>query len=198
VPSPVLYPWVVGRNWTRSARVTLTVRYLDRKRQRTFTVGHDGSFGVAIKGVRWCTGLVIEAVDETGYRVVLHGVNTVGDCPPVTESRSIIIRTLHWRDLQARQYQIDGRKHASSYRIYVGDMIYVYAQQSLLSLHGVDGRHVRFIEAGRIPECPPNADCMFPPGVYYRVVALRPGDALLPIGHGRHVVVHVIVRAGQR
>lgn len=194
VPSPTLYPWVVGKNWTRSTRVTLTVRYPSRKRQRTLTIGHDGSFGVAIKGVRWCTGLVIEAVDGTGYPVVLHGANTFRACPPVTESRSIVIRPLHRRDLQARQYLIDGRNHASSYRIHVGDMLYVYVQQSLLSLHGVDGRHIRLIEAGRIPECPPNADCLFPSGVYYRVVALRPGDALLPIGHGRHVVVHVKVR----
>jgi hypothetical protein len=192
VPAAVPYPWVVGRDWPRSTLVALTVRYGTGVSRASIRARPDGSFGVGIKGVRWCAGLVVEAVDATGYRVVLHGVSVFRGCPPVTEAGGIDIDGLSGRDLQVRQYFVDGDHPARSYTVHIGDMLYVYVPDSHPILPAVDRQHFRMFEHGTIPACPGNADCIPRPGVYYKVVAVHPGQARLPIGRQRHTTIRVI------
>lgn len=192
VPSPVPYPWVVGTDWPRRTRVAVTARYRGAVRQTTLRTGSDGSFGVGIQGVSWCKGLVVEALDATKYRVVLHGTNPFRKCPVAMERRDIVFHSLNERELHAHQYVVDSRRVTRSYTIHVGDMVYVYVRLGHLSLQALDRQHFRLIEHGTTPVCPPNADCAFPPGVYYRVLALHAGHALLPVGHASSVRIRVI------
>ena len=192
VPSPVPYPWVIGKAWPRHTTVTLTVYYRGAVAHVGLNTGSNGVFGVAIEGVRWCTGLVIEAVDATNYRVVLHGVNLIRSCPAVTGKQRIVIHSLSKRELHAHEYLIDGRRAAPPYTVRVGDMVYVYVRQTRLSLRSLDRRHFRLIEQGVILVCPPNVDCAFPPGTYYRVLVLHVGHAYLPTGYGRYARIEVI------
>lgn len=192
VPSPMPYPWVIGKAWPRHTTVTLTVYYRGAVGHAGLNTGSDGAFGIAIEEVRWCTGLVIQAVDATNYRVVLHGVNLIRSCPAVTEKQGIVIHSLSKRELHAHEYLIDGRRAAPSYTVRAGDMMYVYVRQTRLSLRSLDRRHFRLIEHGVIPVCPPNVDCAFPPGTYYRVLVLHVGRASLPTGHGRYARIEVI------
>ncbi len=189
VPSPMPYPWVIGKDWPRHTTVTLTVHYRGAVGHAGLRTGSDGAFGVAIEGVRWCTGLVIEAVDATNYRVVLHGANPFRSCPATTGKQGIVIHSLSERELHAHQYVIDGRRAAPSYTVHVGDIVYVYVRQSRLSLRSLDRRHFRLIEQGVIPMCPPNASCAFPPGTYYRVLVLHAGQGRLPIGLHRYTLI---------
>ncbi|GAC1334825.1 MAG: hypothetical protein NVSMB22_27400 [Chloroflexota bacterium] len=92
VPGANRYPWVVGRDWPRNTLIRLTVRYKGMSRRTTLRTGGDGPFGVDIAGTRLCTGLTIGAVDATGYRVVLHGVNVFRTCPSVTEGVHVVFR----------------------------------------------------------------------------------------------------------
>jgi hypothetical protein len=72
-------------------------------------------------------------------------------------------------------------------------MLYVYVPDRSLSLQNISKRYFRLIEHGTVPSRPPNADCALPArGVYYQVVAVHPGRALLPLGRQWHTTVRVI------
>jgi hypothetical protein len=53
VPSPMPYPWVIGKDWPRHTTVTLTVHYRGAVGHAGLRTGSDGAFGVAIEG---CAG----------------------------------------------------------------------------------------------------------------------------------------------
>lgn len=195
VPGTNRYPWVVGKDWPRNTLVHLTVHFMGRTAQTTLRTGVDGRFGLGIQGVRWCTGLVIEAIDATTYRVVLHGASPFRLCPIVSGTEHMIVRPLTPREMSAREYFISGGRSTLLHRIRVGDMLYIYVHQKRLSLRRLDWRYFSVIEQGIIPDCPPNASCLFPPGVYYRVVAIRAGHAVLPIGEHQVARVEIMSRA---
>jgi len=190
--SPVPYPWIMGTKWPPETLVRVTVHWHSQHNQFTLHTRHDGSFGISVAGVRWCTGLVIDAVDATNYRVVLHGVNVFHPCPPVTEAAHIAIRLLSATELRVRQQIIDSRRPKRSYTMHLGDILFVYVQENRVPLSQIDARYWRVIEAGVIPVCPPNADCFFPPGAYYRVVAQHIGRSHLPLAQQRTASVQVL------
>ena len=190
--SPVPYPWIRGTKWPQETVVRVTVHWHSQHQRFTLRTRQDGSFGISVAGVRWCTGLVIEAVDATNYRVVLHGVNVFQPCPPVTEGDHIVIRLLSAKELRVRQQTIDARRPKRSYTMHLGDILFVYVQENQAPLSRIDARYWRVIEAGVIPVCPPNADCSFPPGAYYRVVAQHIGRSHLPLARQRTASVLVL------
>jgi len=190
--SPVPYPWIVGTEWPRDTLVRVTV-YWHSKRERFILHTHrDSSFGISVAGVRWCTGLVIEAVDATNYRVVLHGVNVFRPCPTVIEGPKIATRLLSATDLRVRQQLVDARRPKRSYTMHLGDMLFVYIQGNHSSLSWIDARYWHVIEVGVIPVCPPSADCSLPPGAYYRVVARHSGRSRLPLTQWRTASVLIV------
>lgn len=190
--SPVPYPWIVGTQWPRETLVRVTVHWRSQHERFALRTGRDGSFGISVAGVRWCTGLVIDAVDATNYRVVLHGVNVGRPCPPVTEENHIAIHLLSAKELRVRQQTVDGRWPKQSYTVHLGDILFVYVQENQAPLSRIDARYWRVIEAGMIPVCPLNADCFFPPGAYYRVVAQHIGRNHLPLAQQRIASVQVL------
>jgi len=190
--SPVPYPWIMGTKWPPETLVRVTVHWHSQHEQFTLRTRHDGSFGIGVAGVRWCTGLVIDAVDATNYRVVLHGVNVFRPCPSVTEAAHITIRPLSAKELRVHEQTIDARWPKQSYTMHLGDMLFVYVQENRAPLSQIDARYWRVIEAGVIPVCPPNADCFFPPGAYYRVVAQHIGRSHLPLAQQRTASVLVL------
>ena len=190
--SPVPYPWIVGTEWPRETLVRVTVHWRSQHDRFTLRTRRDGSFGISVAGVRWCTGLVIEAVDATNYRVVLHGVNVFRPCPAVTEGSHIRISLLSTRDLRVRQQIVDARWLKRSYTMHLGDMLFVYVPANRAPLSQIDARYWRVIEVGVIPVCPPNADCLLPPGDYYRVVARHSGRSRLPLTQRRTASVLIV------
>lgn len=120
--------------------------------------------------------------------------------PTEGQATQIVSRATPHRYLDAvpganHQYVIYAGGPPLSHPIRVGDMLYVYVHQKRISLRHLDRYHFSLIQQGVIPECPPTASCAFPPGVYYRVVAIRPGRAVLPIGGHQVARVQIAPRA---
>jgi hypothetical protein len=181
--SPDPYPRVVGKGWVPFSRVTVTVRFYGLKVTRTVYTTRTGVFGLGMEGVHWCKNLAIVARDTAGHRVVRHGSSPLFSCTPPRSGTKLVLHVLTPKQMQAKQITVDATKLIMPQTMHVGDVLYVYDpgtnQPSVVLIP--DPSHFRLIEQGKVPDCPPNASCAFPPGFFWRLAATGPGDAIVTL-----------------
>ncbi len=181
--SPDPYPRVIGKGWVPLARVSVTVRFYGLHATRHLRASRTGAFGIGLEGVHWCRNLTVVSTDTVGHRIVLHGSIPPSSCPPPSAGTKLVLHVLTAKQMQARQITVDATKPNLSVTMHVGDVLYVFdpgAGQPSVTLTP-DESHFRLIEQGKLPDCLPTASCPFPPGNYWRLVAIAPGDAIVTL-----------------
>jgi hypothetical protein len=169
---------VMGSGWSRSSVLTVSAWTSSPKRTIKLKTTAHGTFLVGISSITACADFTFTAHDATHHLTVQRLPRAcavdAGSGPPV-------ITVLQGKQMTARQITIDVSQPLPAATMHVGDVLYLYdpSSQGTSVLVRGDPDHLRLIDQGAVPACPPDANCPTPSGVFWRFTATHSGESIV-------------------